>query len=137
MLRPIPSYGVYCYARYQVTVFIVTPGTKLRCLLLRPDTKLRCLLLRPVPSYGVYCYARYQAVKLLEAICSLSLSLEYIIYKISLRTALRETIILKLRSNSITSLYAHQYCAGTSNFKLYSRKTVSFYEFMDVPRTVF
>ena len=53
LLRPVPSYYVYCYAQYQVTMFIVTAGTK-----------LRCLLLRPVPSYDVYCYGRYQALML-------------------------------------------------------------------------
>ena len=63
-------------------MFIVTPGIKLRCLLLRPASsydvycyarhqvtmfivtpgiKLRCLLLRPASSYDVYCYARHQA----------------------------------------------------------------------------
>ena len=86
----------------------------------------------PVPSYGVYCYARYQYV-----ICSLSLSLEHIIYKTSLRSALWETIVLKLRWNSVASLYTHQYCADTSNFKSHSRKKVSFYGFMDVPHTIF
>ena len=59
LLPPVPKYGVYCYARYQSTVFIVTPGTK-----------VRCLLLRPVPKYGVYCYARYQSTVFIVTPCT-------------------------------------------------------------------
>ena len=138
LLHPVPSYNVYCYTRYQATMFIFTPGTKLQCLLLHPvpsynvyfytryqatmftvtpGTKLRCLLLWPVPSFK-YCVAKSDVSK--------SLSLNHIICKTSLRSALWERVIFKLCSNSITSLYMQQYCACMSNFKSYSRNRVSY-----------